>query len=466
MQFSVWVFKNEKFVYKTASIMSIRFYKTLIFVIVIYPLQSGVISAEELPWNARIGPITVDQETEIELFRHNLVLTDFRTITVGENLVNVFDAKAEFVLKNSSSSKKKPTIRFPLCKVLSGEPEPPACDPKKIDLKILTDGIPVSSLQVVKHNQIFFVRFTVKFEPKQKRLITASYKFFERQAAVPEIKKKRVYTVFDYHMEDATKWRGKVAFSGYSIKMPYKATFFNTHLSGVDKPFRYKNRVAYLEQRRLTPDNVKTMSFYIASMNYVDKVKQVERKVKALPSVIKRRLKLISLLLEYPGASSDIAKHVDIILRSEAKEWDAAKRKHTIEVFNNYLAEAARFEDDGVNCTELICVEKQNIFHITKTICENDVCFKEQSERFTACCDRSPTRLDSADETKDIVVEQSPSAVDDAQNVTKENKQPLLSRYLEYLISHWPIFLAILIVTGWIGVSSRNKKKPQMKELE
>ena len=437
-------------------------------VVLLLSWGNAAASADATGWAPRVGALTCEQETEIELVSQSLALTEYRTISTARGSVPVFDAEAEFRLKNSSLAKKKPTMLLSLCRLTDGSTDVSVCDLDLLALRIAVDKRPVNDFRVVRVGSTVYARFSVKFNVKMRKEVTATFRLPERFAAVGARSVKRPFTTFDYHLEDSVKWKGKVGYSHVSVKMPYKATMFNTHLFGDEKPFRYKNRIAYLEKRRLTEENAESITFFATTPAFQEKVKAAHRKVKALPQMIKRRLRLIRLLEQYPGAYKDLEEHADIVLRAIEKEWDMSKRKHAVELYTRFLEEAIRFEDESVRCEETLCVEKDALSRMISVLCADESsCVETLTGRFNACCDEgsqaaavavpSPVDTDTAAEQK---------AASDVPAVQPEAKESLSAKYFEYFVAHWPIFLAIFIVMGWLGIASRNRNKPKMKELE
>ncbi len=424
----------------------------------------------ETEWSPRMGSITSEQETEIELLSQDLNLDEFRPMSLHGKETFAFDAEAHFILKNGSLSKKKPNVLIPLCTAVSDRIDPALLDPKIFALKVFIDKTPVDSLHLVRQGRNVFARFSVKFNAKTRHEITVSFKLFAKRFDETDAGVLRPYTVFDYHFEDAAKWKGKVGFSRISVKMPYKATSFNTHLYGADKPFKYKNRVAYYDKRRLDTDNAAPITFFVASLGFVDKVERAEKRVKALPGTLKRRIQLADLLSQYPGAQAQLAKQLDIVLKTLNKDQDGPVRKHQIELFIQYLRQAARFEEDRTPCDEAACIEQNLISQTAHVLCMNDeACKTKRDLRIDHCCNPKPleavaTETPPQPQTPEANEKKAPKKA--ARNLPRVEKPSVISKYFEYFVSHWPIFLAVLIVLGWIYFSSRAKKRPQMKELE
>lgn len=470
------VFKRINFVYTTASIMRACSTKNR-FTRVALCLALGTASfdaaADEASWTPRIGPLTCEQETEIELLSQDLALSEYRTVTIDGKPVPLFDAKAKFLLKNTSLAKKKPSVLLSLCSLGEGRSDPGLCRHSSFDLKIAVDGKPVTDFHIVRQGRTVFARFSIKFNAKMRREVTATFRLPEREMSrekLPETSEmQRPYKSFEYFLADSAKWKGKVGFSRVSVKMPYKATDFNTHLYAAEKPFRHKNRIAYLEKRRLDEDNAENLTFFVVSPSFEAKVKAARKKVKALPRMLKRRLKLIDLLSRYPGAASETADNLDIVFRLEQTDWDGPARKHAVLLYTRYLAEVFRFEDQGVRCDEALCIERDRIVRSIAMLCGKDAsCTEAETKRFTACCDPkadNPSASDSVSGTAPASDEprKKPSV---SVSARKKPDETLLSKYFEYFVAHWPIFLAILIVMGWIGVASKSRNKTKMKELE
>lgn len=426
-------------------------------------------------WTPRVGPLTCEQETEIEMLSQDLALSEYRTASINGETVYVFDAKAKFSLRNSSSAKKKPTVLLPLCSLTPGITDPKLCDVDSFGLKITVDDRLLSDFQTVRQGRTVFVRFPVKFSAKMRREVIATYRLPERVLSRKSAKKRMPYKAFEYHLSDSVKWKGKVRFSRVSVKMPYKATLLNTHLFAAQKPFRYKNRIAFLEKRRFDFENAEDLTFFVLSPSFQDKVRAFRKKVRALPRMVKRRLRLIHLLAEYPGGFSDAAEHLDIVLRIEKKEWPPSTRKHAVYFYTRFLNETLRFEERGVRCEETLCIERDTAARVFEVLCnKKDACIKEHTTLFESCCAQAPqTAVSSASEPSTPSVS---AAVERARaSKPKQSssvpprdkpKETFLSKYLEYFVAHWPIFLAVLIVMGWIGIASRSKNKHKMKELE
>jgi hypothetical protein len=425
--------------------------------------------AQDASFSPRMGPITSEQETEIELVSQELSLDEFRSVSVEGNSTYTFDATAKFVLKNSSLSKKKPNVLIPLCTLTSDQVGVVNLEPKTFGLKVFVDGAPVESLHLIHQAKTVFARFSVKFNAKTRREVTADFKLFARQSKDSNAAASRPYTVFDYHFEDAAKWKGKVGFSRITVKMPYKTSAFNTHLFEADKPFKYKNRVAYYDKRKLDTDNALPITFFVVSPSFEEKVDRAEKRLKALPGTLKRRVQLADLLSQYLGAAAGLAKQLDVILKSLNKDEDGPTRKHQIDLFIQYQKEVARFEDVGTRCDETSCIEQNLISETAHILCRDDeACRKLQDLRIEHCCNppsvvavaeapNKPTVSDEGDDKRDRRT---------ARNKPRIEKPSAVVRSLEYIVAHWPIFLAVLIIAGWIYFSSRAGKRPHMKELE
>lgn len=426
-------------------------------------------AADEPRWTPRIGPLTSEQETEIEMLSQDLALSEYRTISIDGKPVPVFDAKAEFLLKNTSLAKKKPTVLLSLCTLGEGQTDPGLCQYTSLDLKIAVDDKPVTDFHVVRQGRTVFARFSIKFNAKMRREVKATFRLAELSVSSEKAETNRPFKTFEYFLADSAKWKGKVGFSRISVKMPYKATPFNTHLYSADKPFRYKNRIAYLEKRRLDEDNAENLTFFTASPSFEAQVNAARKKVKALPRMIKRRLKLIALLSSYPGAVEETAAHIDIVLRLEQTDWDGPARKHAVSLYTRFLAEAFRFEEQGIHCDEALCIERDGLLLSISLLCgKEELCIEEESKRLTACCDPNAGQPSDPASVSTTAVVSDESRKKPAVTVSarKKPEQTLLSKYFEYFVAHWPIFLAILIVMGWVGVVSKSRNKTKMKELE
>ncbi len=347
---------------------------------------AGEAAAEGATWTPGFGSIRTDQKTDITLVSQEINLYDMHEITLPAGRAFAFHVKASFSVRNTSASKKKPTVLLPIC-TLSGRFDSTAtCALDKSDLKIKVAGRTVQWTQSVKDNRLY-ARFSLKFGPRTERKIEVTYRIFERLAGRVSSGTVRNFATFDYHLEDSATWAGNVGATRFSIGLPFQATPFHAQVFSKGERFKYRNRYAYYEKRQLNPENDDGLSFYITTLSFKNRVDHSKKRVRARPKSMKRRIDHVNLLAAYPGARSEIVKNLAVVFNKRLRRWDATKRKHAVQVYTQYLIERHRFKDEGKGCDANICVENQIISDVIRAICsKNDECFETHRQKMNDCC--------------------------------------------------------------------------------
>lgn len=352
---------------------------------------AGTASAEGTIWTPGFGSIRTDQKTDVTLVSQEINLFDMHEVSLPAGRTYAFHVKASFTVRNTSTSKKKPTILLPVC-TLAGRFDPTTtCALEKSDLKIKVAGRSVHFTHSVKDNRLY-ARFSLKFGPRTERKIEATYRILERLAGLPKPGTVRNFATFDYHLEDSASWSGNVGLTRFSIGLPFQATKFHAQVLSNGERFKYRNRYAYYEKRNLNLENDDGLSFHVTTLSFKNRVEHSKKRVRAQPKSMKRRIEHVNLLAAYPGARSEIVKNLTVVFNKRLRRWDTAQRKHAVQVYTQYLIERHRFKDGGTACDANICVENQIISDVLRAICsKNDECFESHRQKMVDCCQLGQT---------------------------------------------------------------------------
>jgi hypothetical protein len=373
-------------------------------------------------WTPAVGTLTTAQDTDIRMLSQELKLEELQEVAIGDVKVWAMETEAKFVLKNSSRAKKKPTVMFPLCRTDGPLDRNAICNFKKMSLKIKVDGKTVDTDNLVKQDDVVFVRFPIKFGPRSKKEVEVSFRHFESAMESRLRGDTRPFAQFDYSLTGGVRWEGKVGVTRARIKVPYKADKFNTRLLSSRGKFERDTAFASWKSKPFDPEPGERFSFAVITPAFKYKTDQLKKKLKKTPGSAKRNLAMAGLLAAYTPAKQETTNHVATALGTKLKKWPDEKRDAAAKAFaelivHQHLSYAPDVERE---CDQRICDQREAFADINPLYCQSDpVCLAALDAVIKRCCgDEAPAVV--KDEPKDI--EATPPAP--ALSPVKVGKQP------------------------------------------
>jgi hypothetical protein len=360
-----------------------RFPFTVPVVLLVSVLVPSAARSDE--WSPAVGTLTCQRDTDIRMISQELVVDELQRVDLGEFKVWAMDVEARYVLKNTSKAKKKPDVMFPVCRISGDTASRKSCDLKKMLLKVRLDGRAVSLNNIVKQDDILYVRFSPKFAPKMKKEVAVSYRHFETREGWN--KEGRPFAQFDYRLSGGGVWQGKVGLTRIRIRAPYKADKFCVRVISKRGKVERETAFATWKTAPFDPDPDETLSLVLVAPAFRYKVELLKKKLKRTPGNPKRHLAMARLVAPYTPAASELVDHLSAALKRKFSSWKNPEVTRASTVYAHFLDRHYYSGGEESSCEPSLCESRQVIEEIIPYYCQSDeTCLGGLRGTLNSCC--------------------------------------------------------------------------------